>query len=196
VIRRELWQQLDGFAPEYFAYHEDTELSMRLWQRGLSVEFVPDAVVLHHYDFSRNNNKMYLLERNREIWLLTMYGRRSLLVLAPLLALTELLMLAAAVAGRWSGAKLRGWRWIWQHRRWIAQRRALIQSERVVPDAVVFGRLTARIDPANFAAPPGLALLNLIMTGYWSLASRLLSVRPLPAPRSDATKDAFSAGSA
>lgn len=175
VIRSEVWERLDGFAPEYFAYCEDTELSLRLWQRGLSVEFVPDAVVLHHYEFSRNLNKLYLLERNREICVLTTFEGRSLLVLAPLLVLTEMLMLAAAVTGRWGGAKLRGWRWIWQHRRWIGQRRATIQSERVVPDAVVLSRLTARIDPANVAAPPGLSVLNVIMSSYWSLARRLLS---------------------
>jgi GT2 family glycosyltransferase len=177
VIRRELWERLDGFAPEYFAYCEDTELSLRLWQRGLSVEFIPDAVVLHHYEFSRNKNKLYLLERNREICVLTTYDGRSLLVLAPLLVLTEMLMLAAAVTGRWAGAKLRGWRWIWQHRRWIGERRATIQSQRVVPDAVVLDRLTARIDPANVAAPPGLSLLNIIMSSYWSVARRLLPAR-------------------
>jgi GT2 family glycosyltransferase len=174
VIRRELWERLGGFAPEYFAYCEDTELSLRLWQRGLSVEFIPDAVVLHHYEFSRNKNKLYLLERNREICVLTIFDRRSLLLLAPILALTELLMLVAAVAGRWGRAKVRGWWWIWRHRRWIAARRAMIQSERVVPDAVVLRRMTARIDPANVASPPGLSVLNKIMSGYWRIARRLL----------------------
>jgi GT2 family glycosyltransferase len=186
VIRRELWERLNGFAPEYFAYCEDTELSLRLWQRGLSVEFVPDAVVLHHYEFSRNKNKLYLLERNREICVLTTFDRRSLLVLAPILVLAEVLMLASSVAGRWSGAKLRGWRWIWAHRRWIAARRATIQSERVMPDAVVLGRLTARIDPANVAGPPGLPLLNIIMSSYWWVARRLLSAQP-PRPPSYGT---------
>jgi GT2 family glycosyltransferase len=185
VIRRELWEQLDGFAPEYFAYCEDTELSLRLWQRGLSVEFVPDAVVLHHYEFSRNENKLYLLERNREICVLTTFDRRSLLVLAPVLALTEALMLAAAVAGGWGGAKVAGWRWIWRHRKWITARRARIQSERVVPDAVVLGRLTARIEPANVGAPPGLSVLNVIMSIYWRAARRLLSARPPSAPAAE-----------
>jgi GT2 family glycosyltransferase len=174
VIRRELWERLGGFAPEYFAYCEDTELSLRLWQRGLSAEFIPDAVVLHHYEFSRNKNKLYLLERNRAIFVLTTFDGRSLVLLAPILALTELLMLAAALAGRWGGAKVRGWWWIWQHRRWIAARRALIQSERVVPDAVVLRRLTARIDAANVASPPGLSVLNMMMSGYWRMARRFL----------------------
>lgn len=174
VLRRELWEQLGGFAAEYFAYCEDTELSLRLWQRGLSVEFVPDAVVLHHYEFSRNASKLYLLERNREICVLTTFAGRSLLLLIPILTLTECLMFAAAARGGWAGAKLRGWRWIWQHRDWIRARRAQIQSERLVPDAEISRWLTARIDPANVAAPPGIQLLNAVMAGYWSVIRRLV----------------------
>ncbi len=174
VMRRSLWEDLGGFADEYFAYVEDTEISVRIWQRGLTVEYVPDSVVLHHYEFSRNENKLYLLERNRAILLLTTYQRRSLLLFAPMLLLTEILMLGAAIAGGWGRAKLRGWRWLWQHRSWLRSRRALIQSERAVPDAVVFERVTARFDPANIAAPPGAGILNAIMTAYWHIARKLL----------------------
>jgi GT2 family glycosyltransferase len=174
VIRRELWEDLGGFAPEYFAYHEDTELSLRLWQRGLTVEYVPDAVVAHHYEFSRHQRKLYLLERNRLLLLLTTYQRRSLLVLAPMLILTELLMLGAAIAGGWGRAKLRGWLWLWHHGGWVRARRALIQAERTVPDAVIARKLTSRIDPANIAAPPGVGIINALMSGYWSIARRLL----------------------
>ena len=174
VIRRDLWEQLGGFAPEYFAYCEDTELSLRLWQRGRTVQYVPGAVVRHHYEFSRNELKLYLLERNRLLVVLTTYEGRSLAVLAPMLALTELLMLGAAIMGGWSRAKLRGWGWIWQHRDWVRARRALIQGERTVPDSVIASRLTARIDPANVAAPPGIGIINALMSGYWSVGRRLL----------------------
>jgi GT2 family glycosyltransferase len=174
AVRRDLWDELGGFAPEYFCYCEDTELSLRIWQRGLTVQFIPDAVVRHHYEFSRNKLKLYLLERNRAILLLTTYQRRSLAVLAPMLLVTELLMLATAIFGRWGRAKVSGWRWIWQHRAWIRARRALIQRERSVPDAVIFKQVTARIDPANVAAPPGVGILNAIMGGYWAVARRLL----------------------
>ena len=92
--------------------------------------------------------------------LLTTYQRRSLVVLAPMLAGTELLMLGAAIAGGWGRAKLRGWLWLWRHRGWVRERRALIQAERTVPDAVIFRRVTARIDPANVAAPPGAGILE------------------------------------
>ncbi|GAB3936741.1 hypothetical protein GCM10027614_13740 [Micromonospora vulcania] len=44
---------------------------------------MPDAVVRHHYEFSRNTLKLYLVERNRLATLLTTYQTRTLLVLAP-----------------------------------------------------------------------------------------------------------------
>jgi GT2 family glycosyltransferase len=174
VIRRRLWEEVGGFADEFFAYGEDCDLSLRLWQRGLSVEYVPDAVVLHHYEFSRNKNKFYLVERNRAILVLTLFQRRTLLLVAPALVLTEVLMLAAGIAGGWGGAKLRGWQWLWQNRRWLAARRAKIQSERVVPDAVIAARMTARFDPAMISLPPGIGLYNATMRGYWWMARKLL----------------------
>jgi GT2 family glycosyltransferase len=174
MTRRKLWKEMGGFAEEYFAYHEDLELSLRTWQRGLSVEYVPDAVVIHHYEFSRNENKFYLIERNRAIMVFTTYGLRTLILLAPMLLLTELLMLAAALAGGWGRAKIRGWWWLWRHRGWLVSRRAAIQGQRRVADAVIFERVTHRLDPANATSPPGIGLLNTIMGTYWNAVRRLL----------------------
>lgn len=177
VMRRKLWEELGGFAEEYFAYHEDTELSLRLWQQGLSVEYVPDAVVAHHYEFSRNPRKFYLLERNRLATLLTTYQGRSLAVLAPMLLLTEAAMVAAAAAGGWLRPKVRGWVWLWRHRAWLRERRRQLQRERTVPDRVVAARMTARFDPTNIEAPPGIGVYNAIAAAYWRLARPLLPDR-------------------
>ena len=174
AIRRALWESLGGFPAEYFAYHEDTELSLRLHQRGLAVEYVPDAVVRHHYQFSRNDLKNYLLERNRLVLLLTAYQARTLAVLAPMLALTEAGMLATATLGGWWRAKLRGYRWLWRHRAWIRARRARLQRERTVPDRALVPLLTSRFDPSNVEAPRGVRVFNAVAGAYWSLARRLL----------------------
>lgn len=173
VMRRRLWHQI-SFAPEFFAYHEDTELSLRLWQRGLTVEFVPDAVVRHHYEFSRNGLKNYLIERNRAVVVLTTYQTRTLVLLAPMLALTECAILAMAIAGGWLKPKLRGWAWLWQNRRWLARRRRQLQSERTVPDRVIAEMMTARFEPSNVIAPPGIGLYNAISVPYWRVVRRLL----------------------
>ena len=174
VVRRDRWQKVGGFAEEFFAYHEDTDLSVRVWQRGWSVEYVPDARVAHHYEFSRNELKLQLLERNRLVLLLTTYQPRTLLLLAPVLALTELAMLAAATAGGWLPAKLRGWAWLWRHRSWLRERHRAIQRARKVGDRDLAHLMTARFDPANVAAPPGVRVYNALVSGWWVLVRGLL----------------------
>ncbi|MFE9189922.1 glycosyltransferase family 2 protein [Micromonospora sp. NPDC007208] len=174
VISRQLWRELDGFAAEYFAYHEDTELSLRLWQRGLRLEYVPDAIVRHHYEFSRNALKLYLVERNRLVTLLTAYEARTLVVLAPALLLTEAAMLTAAVVGGWSRQKLQGWGWLWRNRSWVRGRRRQLQAERRVPDGVIAELMTGRVTPSGVPTTPGLGAFNAVAGGYWALTRPLL----------------------
>jgi GT2 family glycosyltransferase len=174
AMTRERWREMGGFPAEYFAYHEDTELSLRLWQRDLTVEYVPDAVAVHHYEYGRNTRKSYLLERNRLLLLLTTYQRRTLLLLAPMLLVTEALMVAVALAGRWPGAKMRGWGWLWRHRAWVRDRRRRIQSERRVPDRALIGLFTAELTPSNVPAPPGIGMFNFLSRWYWSMVRRFV----------------------
>lgn len=174
VMRRKLWHRLGGFAGEYFAYHEDVELSLRLWQQGLRVEYVPDAVARHHYEFARTGSKSYLLERNRLITVLTAYQARTLLLLAPMLLLTEVAVFAAALSDGWGREKLRGWHWLWRNRRWLLERRRRLARERRVPDAVIADLMTARVTPGNLPNTRGLVLYNTVSGGYWAVTRRLL----------------------
>ena len=174
VVRRALWEQLGGFPAAFFAYQEDVELSWRVWQAGLRVRYVPDAVVVHHYDFSRNDLKMYLLERNRLLFVLTCYGSRTLALLAlPLLAF-EVAMGAVALAQGWGRQKARGWVWVVRHLRWIRARRRLVQGSRVVPDRALVRLWTDRFDPAAMPLPSWAAPLQLLIAGYWRLVRRIL----------------------
>jgi O-antigen biosynthesis protein len=48
ALRRELFEQLDGFDPHYApAYYEDTDLAMRVRAAGLRVLYQPKSVVVH-----------------------------------------------------------------------------------------------------------------------------------------------------
>ncbi len=173
VIRRALWERLGGFDTEYFAYHEDTELSIRVWRRGLRVVYVPDAVAVHRYEFSRNDFKYYMIERNRLMFLATLWGWRALVLLSPALLGLELGMVALAAKQGWLGAKVRGWRWLAGHAGHIRRRRRLLQAERTVADRAWMGILTDRLDPVAIELPAVTGPLNTIMRAYWRL------VRPL-----------------
>lgn len=172
AIRREVWEALGGFTEEFFAYHEDTDLSLRAWQRGWRVRYVPSAVVQHHYEANRNASKFYLLERNRLAMLFTVYEARTLRLLAvPLIAL-ELAMLAVATVGRWLPAKLKGYRWLWRNREWLRTRRREVQAVRTVPDRELAHLLTARFDASVIDLPGAANWLNRLMETYWSWVQR------------------------
>jgi GT2 family glycosyltransferase len=171
VTTRAHWDRLGGFDHHYFAYHEDAEFSIRTWRLGLRVVNVPDAVALHRYEFSRNGFKLYLAERNRLMFVGTLWGWRSLVLLGgPMLALEVATMLLALRQG-WLPDKLRGYGWLWQHRRHIRQRRRELQRERTVPDREWMRVLTDRLD-TPLVNPPGVGVLNVCMSSYWQLVRR------------------------
>lgn len=174
VMRRKLWEQLGGFAPEFFMYYEDPEISLRCWRAGLRVVFVPDAVVMHRYEFDKNPQKMYFVERNRLIAMLTMFEARTLVLLLPALLGVELAMLALAWRQGWGSAKVRGWWWLVRHRGWLRERRAMLARERTVGDAVVAPHLATRLMDANLDLPAALEPLDALLAAYWKGVRHLL----------------------
>lgn len=171
AVRRALWNELGGFPDLYFAYQEDTELSLRCHLLGLDVVYVPSAAADHHYEFSRNALKMYLLERNRLMVVATVYPRRTLRAVLPMLLLTEPLFLVMAVLQGWAGQKLRSWLWLVRHRAQILERRRMIQATRTLDEGAFARLLTARIEPTMVTPPPGMPALNRVLAAYWRFAA-------------------------
>lgn len=171
VVRADRFAALGGFCEPMFAYCEDTDLSLRCWQHGWRVVLVPDAVVLHRYEFSRNPEKLFLLERNRLLMVLTVYsGRLLAAVLVPLLAM-EVAMLAMAVKDGWAARKVAGWWWLLRHAGLVRRRRREVQSARVVPDTRLVEMLSGDVTPGvdGLSVP---TMLRRVSVAYWSLARR------------------------
>ena len=172
AARREFWQTLGGFDDAYFVYCEDVDLSMRTWQAGRSVRFVPTAISLHHYEFNRTATKFYYLERNRLINLLTLPETRTLLRISPLALGVEAGLMAVAVRGGWARQKLDGYRWLIQHAEYVRRRRREVQGRRVRCDEDLAPLLSPRMDvPEEFGmAAPEWA--DRILAASWRHASR------------------------
>jgi GT2 family glycosyltransferase len=174
AIRRELFRELGGFTEELFMYLEDTELGWRAHLQGLRVVVDPGADVYHEYEFGRNPTKVALLERNREIFVLTAYSLRLLLLLGPLLAATELAMLAVAAKQRWLGGKLGGWWWCLSHARWLFRHRRETHRLRKAADRELARFLMPVLDPAMLRLPRAVGAANQLAAAYWRLARKAL----------------------
>ena len=70
LIRKKLFNYLNGFDKDYFGYLEDTDIGWRLWLQGYKVSYVPTAVIYHKgggsFGGSRNIPfRLYLGQKNR-----------------------------------------------------------------------------------------------------------------------------------
>lgn len=174
MLRREVWDAIDGYEPHYFAFHEDADMSWRCWQRGLRVHYVPEAIGRHRYEFGRVTNKMYLVERNRLIFMLTCWDSRTLWLLSPLIVAAELAMAAIGLRSGWFGEKVHSWGWLISHRRWLRERRRAVQSERSVSDKDLAYLMSERLDAKNFPIPESLRFLDAAAASYWRFVRKFL----------------------
>jgi GT2 family glycosyltransferase len=174
AVRRQVWNELGGFPSEYFAYHEDTELSLRAWQRGYRVRYEPGAVAVHHYEFSRNPRKEFLLQRNRWFTVLTVYPSRLLVLVLPMMIVFDLALAVVSLRRGTLREWLRATASLARNAKLIRRRRASVQAESRLDAAAFAALLAARIEPAMIERPPGTGLLNIVLAGYWRLVRKLL----------------------
>jgi GT2 family glycosyltransferase len=175
VTRRSHWDRLGGLYEPYFANHEDADFSISTWRLGQRVVSVPDAVALHNYEFARNPDKFYIVERNRLIFVSTLWSGRALLLLSPALLALELAMVALAVKDGWLPQKTRGWGWLWRNRTTLRARRRQVQAEKTVPDRVWMRVLTDELNTPLVDVPKALQRpLNKLMRLYWAAVSRFV----------------------
>lgn len=177
AFSRTLWDRLGGFSEAYFAYFEDMDLCWRCHQLGLPVRVRSDIRVAHHYEFGRSQRKMYLLERNRLLFLLTVHQKRTLAAIAlPGLAM-ELALLVVAARQGWAAEKREGWAWLWRERAQVAKIRRQTQASRVIGDGNLAHLLTDSFEPGQMPLPAWTAPFQVALRGYWRAVRPLLRRR-------------------
>lgn len=153
MVRRPAWEQLGGLTERLFLYLDDVDLAWRARLLGWRVRFVPAATVRHDYAFDKGREKWFYLERNRAWMILTLYGGRSLLALAPLLLATEAGILLTAARQGWLREKLRAGvavvRWLPA----LVARRREIQRTRLARDGELLALQTATVSTPVLDGP-------------------------------------------
>jgi len=177
AIPRRAYLDAGGMAEEFFLYHEDVDLSLRLRLAGGRLGVEPAARVDHDYEFAKGRAKWRHLERNRWATLIRTYPAALLALLAPALLATELALLAAAAAQGWLGQKLRAYRDLGPALPRLIGERREIQRARIAGAAGFAQALTAELGSAYLGAASRSRPLALALRGYWALVLFLLGAR-------------------
>ncbi len=110
IIPKNILNEVQGFDPAYMLFNEDTDLGWRAWIHGYPTIYIPYAKIKHKWGYSTGKlapNKIYLLERNRLITILSNYTIGELLYLTPILIIVEAATFAYLLVNRAANIKIK-----------------------------------------------------------------------------------------
>ncbi|MEN3332031.1 MAG: hypothetical protein V7641_1396 [Blastocatellia bacterium] len=148
AIRSRLFERLGGFDEEMFLYLEDTDLSWRARLAGWQTVYTPDSLVLHDYELRITPLKVFWEERNRYLMLIKSLRWPTLLLLAPVYLLAEIITWTFVLLKDrpHAGNKLRAYGWMLANWRLIMRKRRATQALREARDREMLRSTGFRID--------------------------------------------------
>jgi N-acetylglucosaminyl-diphospho-decaprenol L-rhamnosyltransferase len=178
ALPRETWLREGGFPPEFFMYHEDVDLSLRLRLAGGRLCCEPAARLEHAYEFAKGQAKWRLLERNRWATVIRTYPGPLLTLVAPALLATELAVAASALADGWGRQKLLAWADTVRALPRLLRERRHIQARRRIGAREFAASLTPELSSPYLGWAAASRPLDAAMRAYWALVLALLGGRP------------------
>lgn len=149
-IRKDVFDKIGGFDPDYFIYVEETDLGWRSWLAGYKAIFLPESIVYHEFGTStvilgknkNNYNAKFHGCKNYILTLLKNLERKNLLTILPRHIFLWIGLAWYALIAKWDA---RAFLWIHKGIWWnlIALRKNLkkrraVQKKRVISDHDLF----------------------------------------------------------
>jgi len=166
------------FDEKFFSYHEDTDISLRLRSRGYKIVIEPASIIWHHYQFAKAKINYYWMERNRWVLVLSYYSFWTMMLIAPMALVMDMMLSIFAIKNGWFDMK---WKqmieWLdisfW---RWICERRKEIHATRTVSDRKLLRLAIADILFQEDAVHNPILehIGNPLMRMYWAIVKQLI----------------------
>lgn len=148
IMRATTFVEVGKCNEEYFMYHDDIELAMKVKFLGLKLMLAPKSMVYHKYEFSRSVRLLYYMERNRFMVLFTFFNIPTLVLIAPMLLCMEVGMWYYAIKTDWVKTKWDVTKWLFMPSTWnmIKRDRAKLALLRRVDDKDLLKDMTGEIN--------------------------------------------------
>ena len=164
------------FDPDFFMYHEDTDLSWRIRQAGYKILLAEKSVMFHKYQFSRSILQFHYMERNRMIMMFENYRLGTLILIFPPFLFMELGMLAYAALRKtfWTKLKVYGYFFHWKNwQRMIKNKRAKAKL-RKMSDRKLSRLIVGKLEFQEITNPILKYIVNPVFNIYWKIIRQLI----------------------
>jgi len=176
IIRREAFQKVGGYNEEFYMYHDDLELGLKVKLAGDKIILAPRSVIYHKYEFQRSRQMIYYMERNRYLTMLTFYPAYFWLIMfLPCLVMDTGLFFFSMING-WFKEELKIYAyffWPFTYKRIFFERRR-VKRLKIVPFSRIARDFVGRIEFQEVANPILKYLVNPLFAGYWWVVKHLL----------------------
>ena len=145
LYQRDVFVAAGGLDPEFFAYLDDLDLSLRMQLNGYSGLYIPGAVAYHIGSATLGDplhpRVIELITRNQIYLLIKDYPRPVFLRLWPRIAVYQLLWMMFAMRNGAVGAYLRGVRTAFRGRNGMRSKQRALMARRRIDDSEFLRRL-------------------------------------------------------
>ncbi|MFA6536835.1 MAG: glycosyltransferase family 2 protein [Patescibacteria group bacterium] len=176
ITTKEVLQKIGDYDEELYMYHDDLDLSARARLAGYEIRLAPKSVLFHKYEFSRSNQMIFHMEKNRALTFLTMYSLPTMMILFPIFLLFELAMLFYSFVNGWFEKKKEIYKYFFKKSTWrhVFAKRRIIKKLKTIKEKEFIRDIKGGIYFQEIDNPLLKYLGNPFFEMYWYLIKFLI----------------------
>ena len=176
IIRAEIIDKIGGYNEEYYMYHDDMEISLKVKLAGYKIILAPRSIIYHKYDFKRSTKMIYYMERNRYLTLMTFYPFYLLALITIPWIIMDLGMIFYSLCSGWFKEEMKIYGYFCHFKNYdkIEVEREKIRSFSVVPFSSLAKYFAGKIEFQEIANPILKYIVNPVFNLYWWLVKKLI----------------------
>jgi hypothetical protein len=182
IIRSEVLLALDldndgkYYNEEYYMYHDDLELSLKVKLTGYQIILEPLSRIFHKYEFTRSTKMIYYMERNRYLTMMIFYPRYLLLIISLPALIVDIALLFYSFFGSWFKEELKIYRYFLKSDTYdkILTARERVKRLKGQSFSVLAKDFSGKIEFQEIANPVLKYVANPILNAYWFIVKKII----------------------